>query len=231
MLTSWPPPSQTDLIVKVTTDGLAGVYDASVRLGRAELFHDGWQPMLEPAAMRHLLADLACLGDEPAQVAALGWTLRPADDGQVELVEANLPADQIEQVDGRFRLPRECGFTVVGELPPLGQLYRSLTLLEAYAYGPTDQLVEPEQLLAQPAPPARRSATSSARCSGSPWTPTPTPSAWCSPACPTRSAPVTDPQRPRRNPSPPTSRPWSTPTSPRPSTPCTGTCWPPQPTR
>ncbi len=149
MLTSWPPPSQTDLIVKVTTDGLAGVYDASVRLGRAELFHDGWQPMLEPAAMRHLLADLACLGDEPAQVAALGWTLRPADDGQVELVEANLPADQIEQVDGRFRLPRECGFTVVGELPPLGQLYRSLTLLEAYAYGPTDQLVESEELLAQ----------------------------------------------------------------------------------
>src|SRR6266542_3110076 len=104
MLSSWPPPSQTDLIVKVTTDGLAGVYDASVRLGRAELFHDGWQPMLEPAAMAHLLADLASLGDEPAQVAALGWTLRQADDGQVELVEANLPADQIEQVDGRFRL-------------------------------------------------------------------------------------------------------------------------------
>jgi hypothetical protein len=149
MLTSWPPPSQTDLIVKVTTDGLAGVYDASVRLGRAELFHDGWQPMLEPAAMAHLLADLASLGDEAAQVAALGWTLRQADDGQVELVEANLPADQVEQVDGRFRLPGECGFTVVGELPPLGQLYRSLTLLEAYAYGPTDQLVEPEELLAQ----------------------------------------------------------------------------------
>ena len=149
MLTSWPPPSQTDLTAKVTIDGLAGVYDASVRLGRAELFHDGWQPMLEPAAMRHLLADLASLGDEPAQVAALGWTLRLADDGQVELVEANLPADQIEQVDGRFRLPRECGFTVVSELPPLGQLYRSLTLLEAYAYGPTDQLVESEELLAQ----------------------------------------------------------------------------------
>jgi len=102
-----------------------------------------------PLRPRHLLADLASLGDEPAQVAALGWTLRLADHGQVELVEANLPADQIEQVDGRFRLPRECAFTVVGELPPLGQLYRSLTLLEAYAYGPTDQLVEPEQLLAQ----------------------------------------------------------------------------------
>jgi len=102
-----------------------------------------------PLRPRHLLADLASLGDEPAQVAALGWTLRLADHGQVELVEANLPADQIEQVDGRFRLPRECAFTVVGELPPLGQLYRSLTLLDAYAYGPTDQLVELEQLLAQ----------------------------------------------------------------------------------
>jgi hypothetical protein len=38
---------------------------------------------------------------------------------------------------------------VVGDLPALAQLYRSLTLLEAYAYGPTDQLVEPAELLAQ----------------------------------------------------------------------------------
>jgi hypothetical protein len=56
----------------------------------------------------------------------------------------NLPAETLEKVDGRWRLPRECGFTVVDELPPLAQLYRGLTLLEAYAYGPTEQVVEPE---------------------------------------------------------------------------------------
>jgi hypothetical protein len=148
-ITSWPPEAQTDLTVPVATDGLAGVYDATVRLGRAELFHDGWQPTLDPTTARTLLADLAGLGDEPAQLVALGWTLRPAADGQIALIEANLPAQSLEQVDGRFRLPRECGFTVVGDLPPLAQLYRSLTLLEAYAYGPTDQLVESDELLAQ----------------------------------------------------------------------------------
>jgi hypothetical protein len=228
MLTSWPPPSQTDLIVKVTTDGLAGVYDASVRLGRAELFHDGWQPMLEPAAMRHLLADLASLGDEPAQVAALGWTLRQADAGQVELVEANLPADQVEQVDGRFLLPRECGFTVVGDPPPLGQLYRSLTLLEAYAYGPTDQLVEPEQLLAQ----ARTAGQALGALLGLALdTDADTVRAVLTSLPHQIGAADDDPQRERRHPSPPPIRPRSTPTSPRPSTRSTGTYWPPQPTR
>ena len=146
---SWPPPPQTDLPVQVRTDGLPGVYPATVRLGRAELFHDGWQPMLDPAALRTLLADLAGLGDEPAQLGRLGWTLRAAGDGQVELVEANLPAEPLNQVDGRWRLPRECGFTVVDELPPVAQLYRSLTLLEAYAYGPTDQIVEQTDLQEQ----------------------------------------------------------------------------------
>lgn len=148
-ITSWPPPAQTDLTVQVATDGLAGVYDATVRLGRAELFHDGWQPRLDAAAMQTLLADLARLGDEPAQLATLGWTLQAAGDGQVELIETNLPTEAIEQVDGRFLLPRECGFTAVGDLPPLAQLYRSLTLLEAYAYGPTNQIVEPQEVLAQ----------------------------------------------------------------------------------
>jgi hypothetical protein len=38
---------------------------------------------------------------------------------------------------------------VVDDLPPLAQLYRSLTLLEADAYGPSDQLVTPEDRLAQ----------------------------------------------------------------------------------
>lgn len=148
-ITSWPTPAQTGLTVQVTTDGLPGVYDATVRLGRAELFHDGWQPMLDAAAMSTLLADLAGLGDEPTQLAILGWTLRPAADGQVELVEANLTPEPLDQIDGRFRLPRECGFTVAGDLPPLAQLYRSLTLLEAYAYGRTEQHVEPADLLGQ----------------------------------------------------------------------------------
>jgi hypothetical protein len=153
---SWPPPTQTDLIAKVATDGLPGLYDATVRLGRAELFHDGWQPMLDAVAMRMLLADLGGLGDEHAQLASLGWTLRASGDGQIELVEANLPAETLDQVDGRWRLPRECGFTVVDELPPLAQLYRGLTLLEAYAYGPTDQFVGPDDLLAQARTGARR---------------------------------------------------------------------------
>jgi hypothetical protein len=104
-ITPWPHPAQTDLTVKVATDGLAGVYDATVRLGRAELFHDGWQPMLDPAGMRVLLADLASLGDEPTQLARLGWALRPAADGQVELVEAKLAPEPLDQVDGRVRLP------------------------------------------------------------------------------------------------------------------------------
>jgi hypothetical protein len=146
---SWPPPAQTHLPVHVSTDGLPGVYPATVRLGRAELFNDGWQPMLDPAALRMLLADLAGLGDEPTQLARLGWTLHAAGDDQVELIEANLPAEPLDQVDGRWRLPRECGFTVVDELPPLAQLYRSLTLLEAHAYGPTDQIVDPADLHAQ----------------------------------------------------------------------------------
>jgi hypothetical protein len=149
MAMTWPPPAQTDLTVQVTTSGLAGVYNATVRLGRAELFHDGWQPMLDPITLRQLLADLAALGDEPAQLAALGWTLRATDPSQVELIETNLPPELLDQIDDRIVLPRECGFTVVGNLPPLAQLYRSLTLLEAHAYGPTDQLVEPGELLAQ----------------------------------------------------------------------------------
>jgi hypothetical protein len=146
---SWPPPAQTDLPVRVRTDGLPGVYPAVVRLGRAELFHDGWQPMLDPAALRTLRADLAGLGDEPTQLGRLGWTLRAADDDQVELVEANMEPEPLNQVDGRWRLPRECGFTVVDELPPLAQLYRSLTLLEGYAYGATDQIVDPADLHAE----------------------------------------------------------------------------------
>jgi hypothetical protein len=146
---SWPPPAQTDLPVRVRTDGLPGMYPAMVRLGRAELFHDGWQPMLDPAAMRLLLADLAGLGGEPTQLAALGWTLRAASDGTVELIEANLEPELLDQVDGRWRLPRECGFNLVDELPPLARLYRSLTLLEAHAYGPTDQIVNPADLQEQ----------------------------------------------------------------------------------
>jgi hypothetical protein len=148
-INTWPPPAQTDLTVQVTTGGLAGVYDATVRLGRAELFRAGWQPMLDPVTLRQLLADLAGLGDEPTQLAALGWTLRATGAGQVALIETNLPPEPLDQVDDRFVLPPECGFTVVGDLPPLAQLYRSLSLLEAYAYGPTDQLVEPDELLAQ----------------------------------------------------------------------------------
>jgi hypothetical protein len=57
---SWQPAPQTDLIAKVATDGLPGRYDATVRLGRAELFHDGWQPMLDAIAMRTLLAGGGC---------------------------------------------------------------------------------------------------------------------------------------------------------------------------
>ena len=146
---SWPPPAQTDLPVRVHTDGLPGVYPATVRLGRAELFYDGWQPMLDPAAIGMLLADLAGLGGEATQLATLGWTLRAASDGTVELIEANLEPELLDQVDGWCRLPRECGFTVVDELPPLAQLYRSLTLLEAHAYGPTDQIVDPADLQEQ----------------------------------------------------------------------------------
>jgi len=156
---SWPPPAQTDLPVRVRTDGLPGVYPATVRPGHAELFHDGWQPMLDPAAISTLLADLAGLGDEPTQLATLGWTLRAAGDGQVELVEANLEPEPLDQVDGRCRLPRECGFTVVDELPPLAQLYRSLTLLEGYAYGPTDQIVDPADLHAEASVAARALGT------------------------------------------------------------------------
>jgi hypothetical protein len=143
---SWPTSADTDLAVHVHTDGLPGRYPATVRLGRADLFHDGWQPMLDPATIRTVLTDLAGLGDETTQLAALGWTLRPAGEHQIVLVEANLPTEPLDQVDGRWRLPRECGFTVVDELPPLAQVYRSLTLLEAYAYGPTDQIVEPADL-------------------------------------------------------------------------------------
>jgi hypothetical protein len=80
-LTSWPPPEQTDLTVQVATDRLPGLYDATVRLGRADLFHDGWQPMLDSAAMHVLLTDLASLGDEPTQLSTLGWTLRATADG------------------------------------------------------------------------------------------------------------------------------------------------------
>jgi len=156
---SWPTPAQTDLPVRVRTDGLPGVYPATVRLGRAELFHDGWQPMLDPAAISMLLADLAGLGDEPTQLDRLGWTLRAADENQVELVEANLEPEPLDQLDGRWRLPRECGFTVVDELPPLAQLYRSLTLLEAHAYGPTDQIVDTADLHAQATVAARALGT------------------------------------------------------------------------
>jgi hypothetical protein len=148
-MTMWPPLAQTDLTVQVTTGGLAGVYDAAVRLGCAELFRAGWLPMLDPVTLRQLLTDLAALGDEPAQLGALGWTLRATGAGQVELIETNLPPERLDQIDGRFVLPRACGFTVIGDLPPLAQLYRSLTLLEAHAYGPSDQLVEPDELLAQ----------------------------------------------------------------------------------
>jgi len=145
---AWPAPAQTELAVQVTADRL-GVYPATVRLGPAKLSDDGWQPMLAPPTIGQLLVDLARLGDETAQLAALGWTLRPASGGGLELVEPNLPAELIDRVDGRFRLPRACGFRVVGDLPPLAQLYRSLTMLHAYANGPTNQLVAPADLLAQ----------------------------------------------------------------------------------
>jgi hypothetical protein len=133
----------------VRTDGLPGQYPATVRLGRAELFDDGWAPMLDATTMATLLVDLAQLGDEAHQLARLGWALRAADGGRIELVETTLPAEDLDMVDGRWLLPRECGFTPVDELEPLAQVYRSATLLEAHAYGPSDQLADPTAVLAE----------------------------------------------------------------------------------
>ena len=148
-LIPWPAPAQTALPVKVTADGLAGQYDAVVLLGPAEVFHDGWQPNLDRPAVELLLAELAGIGDTAAQVDRLGWALRRNDDGQIELIERGGPAKILDEVDGRVTLSRACGFTVVGDLPPLAQLYRTLALLQAYTFGSSGQHVEPAELAAQ----------------------------------------------------------------------------------
>jgi hypothetical protein len=145
----WPQPEHTRVEVTVACHGLDATFPATVDLGPVEIFRDGWQPMLDAATMNHLLATLSALGDETTQLTCLGWTLRRAGADRIDLVEGELPAEELDLVDGRYRLPRECGFDVVCALPPLAQVYRSLSLLHAYTDGPTDQPIEADELLAE----------------------------------------------------------------------------------